>query len=77
MKTRIQKWGNSLARRIPKSFATEAQLNENTPVELTVVKRSLVILPLDVAAPTLDELLQAVTDQNLHGDWNTGEVVGK
>jgi antitoxin component of MazEF toxin-antitoxin module len=29
MKTRVQKWGNSLALRIPKSFAMEAGLRAN------------------------------------------------
>ncbi len=28
MKTRIQKWGNSLALRIPKSFAAESHLEQ-------------------------------------------------
>src|SRR5689334_20999073 len=37
MKTRVQKWGNSLALRIPKSFAAEAGLREDTSVELSVV----------------------------------------
>ena len=29
MKTRIQKWGNSLALRIPKSFANEVGLEQD------------------------------------------------
>jgi antitoxin MazE len=36
MKTHIQKWGNSLALRIPKSFATETHLVQGTRVESTV-----------------------------------------
>ena len=34
MKTRIQKWGNSLALRIPKSFANEVGLEQDSPVEV-------------------------------------------
>ena len=77
MKTRVQKWGNSLALRIPKSFAAEARLNENTPVELSLVDGKLVIQPLVPGTPTLDELLKGVTDENLHGEWDTGPAVGK
>jgi antitoxin MazE len=77
MKTRIQKWGNSLALRIPKSFAAETGLREDTPVELSLLKGKLVVQPLPQDSPTLDELLRGVTDQNLHGEWDTGPAVGK
>jgi len=43
MEIRIQKWGNSLAIRIPKSFAKEVQIDYNTEVELTIKDESLVI----------------------------------
>ena len=33
MKTRVKKWGNSLALRIPKSFAAEAGLRAHGAVE--------------------------------------------
>ncbi len=33
MKTRIQKWGNSLALRIPKSFAVETGLDQDVLVD--------------------------------------------
>ena len=38
MKMWMQKWGNSLAIRIPKAFAAELGLEENSPVELSLVK---------------------------------------
>lgn len=77
MKTRVQKWGNSLALRIPKSFAAEALLSEDTPVELTLEKGKLVIQAIAEEALTLDELLRGVTEQNIHGAWETGPAVGK
>ena len=40
MKTRVQKWGNSLALRIPKAFAEEAGLRANAAVELSLVDGS-------------------------------------
>jgi antitoxin MazE len=76
MKTRVQKWGNSLALRIPKAFAAEARLREDTPVELSLIDGRLVIRPLAEPSPTLDELLRDVTDENLHGEWDTGPAAG-
>jgi len=77
MKTRVQKWGNSLALRIPKTFAAEARLSENTPVELSLVSGRLVVQPLAHEPLTLDDLLRGVTDQNLHTEWDTGPAVGR
>jgi antitoxin MazE len=77
MKTRVQKWGNSLALRIPKSFAVEAGLREDAPVELSLVAGKLVIQPVAEESLTLEELLRGVTDQNLHGEWDTGPAVGR
>jgi antitoxin MazE len=77
MKTRVQKWGNSLALRIPKSFAAEAGLRENAPVELSLVEGKLVVQPVAARPPTLEELLRGVTDENLHGEWDTGPAVGR
>ena len=77
MKTRVQKWGNSLAVRIPKSFAAEAGLSANDAVELSLVEGALVVKPLRPRAPALAELLRGITDDNLPGEWDTGPAVGK
>ncbi len=76
MKTRVQKWGNSLALRIPKSFAVEAGLHDNAAVELSLVEGTLVVQPV-VRPLTLDELLRSVTDENIPCEWDTGPAVGK
>ena len=36
METRVQKWGNSLALRIPKLFTSQIGLEPNSLVELSV-----------------------------------------
>ena len=77
MKARIQRWGNSLALRIPKAFAVEARLEENSPVELALQKGKLIIQALSPEPLTLEELLQGVTDENLHGEQWTGPAVGR
>ena len=61
MKTHIQKWGNSLALRIPKSFAAETHLEQGTLVEVSLVNGTLHVMPLRQPAVTLEELLQGVT----------------
>jgi len=77
MKARVQKWGNSLALRIPKSFATEAGLCEGTAVDLSVAEGKLVVQPHAEEPLSLDSLLAGITDENLHGEWDTGPAVGK
>jgi antitoxin MazE len=76
MKTRVQKWGNSLALRIPKSFATEAGLQTNSSVELSLVRGKLVVVPVVKPKLTLKQLLAKVTEDNLHHEIDTGPAVG-
>jgi len=77
MKTRVQKWGNSLALRIPKSFAAEAGLRANGAVELSLVDGALLVQPVTPQPLTLDQLLRGITDDNMRSDWDTGPAVGK
>jgi antitoxin MazE len=77
MKTRVQKWGNSLAVRIPKSFAAEAGLQANAAVELSLVDGALVVQRVTPQPLSLEELLRGVTDDNRPGEWNTGPAIGK
>ena len=76
MKTRIQKWGNSLALRIPKSFAREVGMDNETTVEMSLVEGKLVVSPVVKPKPTLEDLLALVTDENVHGEVDTGPAVG-
>jgi antitoxin MazE len=77
MKTRIQKWGNSLALRIPKSFAAEAHLEQDSLVELSLTDGKLVVAPVPDREVTLEQLLAGVTEQNLHQEVDMGPAVGK
>lgn len=76
MKTRIQKWGNSLALRIPKSFAQEIHLEQGTMVDVSLQEGTLRVTPLTHSPLTLESLLQQVTPQNLHNEVDTGPAVG-
>jgi antitoxin MazE len=76
MTTRIRKWGNSLAVRIPKSLAVEVGLCANLVVERSVEGGKLVVQPRGVESPSLEDLLPGVTAENLHGAWETGPAAG-
>lgn len=76
MKVQIRKWGNSLALRIPKSFAIESKIAQGTTVEVSVEKGKLVVFPVE-SRLTLDDLLAGITPENLHGEIDMGPSVGK
>ena len=76
MRTRVQKWGNSLALRIPKSFAAEVGLQKETSVEVSLADGKLVITPVAKPNLTLKELLAKVTKDNLHHEIDTGPAIG-
>ncbi len=76
MKTRVQKWGNSLALRIPKSFAAEMRLDSNSPVEMSLRDGKLILFPSEKQKFTLRQLLGQVTEENLHHEVDTGSPVG-
>jgi antitoxin MazE len=76
MKSKVQRWGNSLAVRIPKTFAEEVGLADDSPIEMRLVKGGLLLEPAPTWGPTLDELLEGVSDDNRHGEVDTGERRG-
>jgi antitoxin MazE len=76
MTARIQKWGNSLAVRIPKAFAVEAGLAANSLVEIRLVEGRVVLLPVTSRRYALDDLLAGITDENLHQEVDSGPRMG-
>ncbi len=77
MQTRVQKWGNSLAVRIPKSCAQETHLDLNTIVNVSVEEGRIVLAPSSPAKPTLSSLLEGVSKHNLHAETESGAVAGR
>ncbi len=77
MKVRIQKWGNSLALRIPKAFADESKVKQGTLVEVTTEKGKIIVKPVKAPEYTLDDLLSKVTKSNIHKETETGDASGK
>ncbi|OGD16931.1 multidrug transporter MatE [Candidatus Atribacteria bacterium RBG_19FT_COMBO_35_14] len=77
MQTKIKKWGNSLALRIPKLLALDVNLKLNELVDLSIDKDSIIITPIGEKEYSLEKLLKGITKNNLHGEFNTGAPVGK
>lgn len=76
MVTKLQKWGNSIGVRIPRSIAQDLGVCEGTAVDLKVENGKLLVTPLARPAYRLDELLAGITAANRHDDWDTGKPVG-
>ncbi|MCP9828187.1 AbrB/MazE/SpoVT family DNA-binding domain-containing protein [Synechococcus sp. L2F] len=76
METRVQKWGNSLGVRIPRSLAEEIGLAPGTPVSLCAKDGELVVKPALPRRLDLDDLLAEVTPANIHSCMDTGVHVG-
>lgn len=76
MRMQVQKWGNSLALRIPKSFAVESKIDEGATVDVTLHRGKIIVAPTVEQEFDLKSLLAKVTKRNLHSDISTGEPMG-
>ena len=77
MLTKIQKWGNSLGLRIPKSFATEAAVEAGSTVDISIEEGGLIVRPIRRPKYLLKELLRGVNARNRHAEFSTGDAVGR
>ena len=77
METRIKKWGNSLAIRIPQSVANQIDLRPDLPVNLAINGTDLTISPIRQTPVTLEELLDKITEDNRHEEADFGPPVGE
>jgi len=77
MLTKITKWGNSLAIRIPKAIAGDANLKLNRPVDVIVKDGVIVLKPVKTARVSLKSLVEQIREDQLHGEIETGSPVGR
>lgn len=77
MQSRIQKWGNSLALRIPKSFAREIGLDRDVRVNVSLEDGRLIVAPIAEPTLTLELLLEQITEDNIHREVDTGPAIGE
>ncbi len=76
VKARIHLWGDSLALCIPRAFAADANLVQESEVDLSIADGKLIVTPIVEPSWSLDSLLQAVTSDNLHREIDSGPAVG-
>ncbi len=77
MRIQIQKWGNSLALRLPKVFAREAKVRQGSAVELSLTGGKLILTPVSKPSYTLKSLLMRVNKRNVHHEENFGHSTGQ
>ena len=77
MTTRVRKWGNSLALRIPKALAESASLTQGTEVALSAAEGRLTVEVVRPEKVSLAELLAGITPENVHAEVDTGAPVGR
>jgi antitoxin MazE len=77
MHVRVQKWGNSLAVRIPKPLAKDAEVTEGTVLNLAVFDGKVVATPVEQKKLSLRELLAKVNKKNLHEEVDFGRPAGR
>jgi antitoxin MazE len=77
MTTKIQKWGNSLGLRIPRSAAIEAQIEAGSVVEISAEKGGFRVRAVRGQKFYLKDLLKRIRPGNLHGEISTGVRVGR
>jgi antitoxin MazE len=76
MNTHVQRWGNSLAVRIPKAFAEATGLQLNGEVEIRIEEGRIILIPHKNQSYALEDLLEGVTPENRPGEWDCGPAVG-
>ena len=77
MKVVVRKWGNSAAVRIPASVMAAAALSLNQTVEVREEAGRIIIEPVHDETYRLDDLVNAITDENRHAAVETGSPRGR
>lgn len=75
MKVKAKRWGNSLGLRLPKIYTEELGIGSDTELNLVSEKGKLIITK--DKKDTLEGMLALVTQENIHAETSTGNVIGK
>ncbi len=77
MRVKVEKSGDGLALKIPKSFASKSKLEQGSVVNLSLVDGNILVKPVAKPEYTLEQLLEGVNEQNIHQENDFGKTVGK
>ena len=76
MQVQVSRWGNSLAVRIPAAVLAQACVEEGSSLEILVEEDGAIVLVAANKAPTMADLVGAITPENTHTATNWGAPVG-
>lgn len=76
MLTKLQKWGNSFAIRIPKAFASEVHIEKDSVIEISLIGNQIVVKPVNATKYSLKQLLSGINANNIHSEIDTDEACG-
>ncbi|MDA1107950.1 MAG: AbrB/MazE/SpoVT family DNA-binding domain-containing protein [Proteobacteria bacterium] len=76
MKTKAQKWGNSLAVRVPKGIVEQSGIREGDALNIEVADESIVLMP-QRRGYRLENLLKDIRKDNLHDEADFGAPRGR
>ncbi len=68
MTTIIQKWGNSLAVRIPRPLAKDSHISQGSEVEIALIDGQILVKPKSRSKVSLTRLLKNITPKNIHSE---------
>lgn len=77
METTIQKWGNSLAVRLPKEVTRKLALRAGRRVRVYEERQEVVIAPARETEMSLKELVAGITPENLHAETVWAKPLGR
>jgi antitoxin MazE len=76
MRAQIGKWRNSLAVRIPGTYAKDLDLKEGMDLDVSLVEGGILLRP-NPKEYTLQELVSRITPENTHQETNWGHALGR
>jgi len=77
METKIHKWGNSLAVRLPRTFADQTGIKNGSNVLLKVEDGKILVVPVRDRESLLDSMLSRIDESNIHEEVDFGDAIGK
>jgi antitoxin MazE len=77
MQTKAQKWGNSLAVRVPKAIAERAGVGANDSLDIEVTDNHIVLTPHRPRRYRLQDMVKRITKENMHEEIDLGPPVGR
>lgn len=80
MRTKAQKWGNSLAIRVPRGVAEEASIQAGDVLEIVVIKGRIVLARTQLAQRLrypLSDLVRRISTKNRYREVDFGAPTGR